>query len=50
MRFLFVIFFFCAGAKKFDYGSVELAQLPLPKGRKDDSNGGWGKKKKKKIV
>ncbi len=30
------------GAKKFDYGSVELASLSVPKGRKDDSNGGWG--------
>ncbi len=30
------------GVKKFDFGSVELAQLPLPRGRKDDSNGGWG--------
>ncbi len=30
------------GAKKFDYGSVELAALSVPKGRKDDGNGGWG--------
>ena len=31
------------GAKKFDYGSVDLASLSVPKGRKAASdNGGWG--------
>jgi hypothetical protein len=32
------------GAKKFDYGSVDLASLTVPKGRKGDSgtDGGWG--------
>jgi hypothetical protein len=30
------------GAKKFDYGSLSLAELSVPKGRKDDGNGGWG--------
>lgn len=39
------------GAKKFDYGSVDLAQVPLPKGRANGmDNDGWGMGGKSKTT